>query len=425
MKTNPSSFFLTSYNLSFKEAALCLLSGFHCFPFAVRHFEMADMDESYSLAHKSIAILESIPIIGLITALIERICALAFSFFKPTSAAQTQSSNHESNIYATIDALESNLYLGSLDHCPYNASVLKLSNNKIKVVKYNSWESYSYNQSQIRNYLAKNWEQIEPLLTSVKAMRNVAHIFHYHHFNATTSVTRSELSKKTDVLSWGIPQLMNVGLSFKQSKQICLKEPDETEKLVRGLVEIFNQASGQMKIKLFKTYFKFNSQEEIKLNHQLVDSFNKVYKHFGDIHRSKAENWLTYLLEKICLDPGLDLIGNFIKNPKKISMVWSHCNKCKLSEKDILEILTNFNFDGLEVGDSIIKDVDLIIKIYSTPSFAKIKEKWVTYKQKAEAPRDMDDRTGYGRPPRGPPRPADVCMFFGKFKIEQIPIRTI
>ena len=95
MKTN-SSFYLNSYSLSLKETATCLITGLTCIPFAKRHFEMAKTEGSHCFAHKCIAALEFIPVLGAITALTERICALVSSFFS-SSKKSTQANSEQLN----------------------------------------------------------------------------------------------------------------------------------------------------------------------------------------------------------------------------------------------------------------------------------------------------------------------------------------
>ena len=62
-----------AYNLSFEDgllSAATLLSGA---PYAKRHWELSNRSEAHCLGHRIIAVLQALPVIGLLFCLIERI----------------------------------------------------------------------------------------------------------------------------------------------------------------------------------------------------------------------------------------------------------------------------------------------------------------------------------------------------------------
>lgn len=62
-----------AYNLSFNEGLLALGTGLSAAPYAVRHWELSNRSAEHCLGHRIIAVLQAIPVIGLLFALIERV----------------------------------------------------------------------------------------------------------------------------------------------------------------------------------------------------------------------------------------------------------------------------------------------------------------------------------------------------------------
>ncbi len=73
--------FLNSYQLSPYDLGLSALGGFSALPYSVRHWETSqkkEMSSSLLWGHRTLALLEAIPVAGLLIALIERVAALFF-----------------------------------------------------------------------------------------------------------------------------------------------------------------------------------------------------------------------------------------------------------------------------------------------------------------------------------------------------------
>lgn len=63
------------YNVFSKDVGISLITGLSGAPYALRHLDLAKKVKSHALGHRVIAVLEMIPVIGALAALIERIVA--------------------------------------------------------------------------------------------------------------------------------------------------------------------------------------------------------------------------------------------------------------------------------------------------------------------------------------------------------------
>lgn len=70
------------YNLSPRDIFISTCTGLSGVPYAIRHWELSQTHGSeISLGHRIIAVLECLPLIGGITALLERIAVFVYDYF--------------------------------------------------------------------------------------------------------------------------------------------------------------------------------------------------------------------------------------------------------------------------------------------------------------------------------------------------------
>ena len=94
---NVDTLYLNNYELDKSDIGLCFITGLTCIPYANRHWAASNENLSYSLHHKVIAVLEYIPVIGILVGLLERIIAFSILFFKSDLPPIDESENKGSS----------------------------------------------------------------------------------------------------------------------------------------------------------------------------------------------------------------------------------------------------------------------------------------------------------------------------------------
>lgn len=74
---------LPNYSFSFKDLSVSILTGISGLPFAKKHWDLAKTNPKDAFAHRVIAVLEAIPVIGGLCALIEKVIACSLAYFLP------------------------------------------------------------------------------------------------------------------------------------------------------------------------------------------------------------------------------------------------------------------------------------------------------------------------------------------------------
>lgn len=92
------------YQISFLGGLLSVATGLSGAPIANRHMAMASIDSDHALAHRVIGLIEYIPILGAVVALIERV---AYAIFVPSAVQNMIKAVHEHRVkdptsYATL-----------------------------------------------------------------------------------------------------------------------------------------------------------------------------------------------------------------------------------------------------------------------------------------------------------------------------------
>lgn len=113
------------YNISFYDGLFSIVTGLSGGPYAKRHWELSNVSKSpqYKLGHRCIAVLQYIPVVGALAAVIEKICDWAFNkFFNNPYKSTTSSKSLSSNEYLNVPSTTSQLYT---DPCQRGNQVIK------------------------------------------------------------------------------------------------------------------------------------------------------------------------------------------------------------------------------------------------------------------------------------------------------------
>lgn len=93
-----SSYRLNSYSLDMRDIGLCFITGLTSVPYAKRHWALSNENTRYSVWHKVMAVIECIPIVGGLVAIIERVSVFAISFFNTQQKSEISLQNTEQPI---------------------------------------------------------------------------------------------------------------------------------------------------------------------------------------------------------------------------------------------------------------------------------------------------------------------------------------
>lgn len=89
---------LNSYRLDMLDIGLCVITGLTCIPYAKLHWALSNENGRYSVWHKALAVLECIPVVGALVAVIERVSVLAISFFNTQQRSEVSPHNKDQPI---------------------------------------------------------------------------------------------------------------------------------------------------------------------------------------------------------------------------------------------------------------------------------------------------------------------------------------
>lgn len=103
---NNATLRLNDYGLGCKDIGLCLITGLTCIPYAQRHWALAKQNSRYSVWHKVLAVLESIPVGGGFVALIERVSVFVISFFSSKQKLEISLKDYPKGDVGNATALE-------------------------------------------------------------------------------------------------------------------------------------------------------------------------------------------------------------------------------------------------------------------------------------------------------------------------------
>jgi hypothetical protein len=87
---------LSTYDLGWSDIGYCLLGGLSCVPYTVRHWEASEGEGCSSIYHKIIAVIEAFPLIGSLSALVERVVVFFFDCLCDLSKLISQYSGNTS-----------------------------------------------------------------------------------------------------------------------------------------------------------------------------------------------------------------------------------------------------------------------------------------------------------------------------------------